>query len=455
MAKIVNAVLAAGLLIWCGTSHGDAAPRKVGPAHVAKQPSARKSVVPARSLKAAKSAEAPKKVGFVRAAATPKKVEVARAAAKTTVPPKHGSAAKRETSGPAVRAAVSTSQARSARSPKTRVEPITVARPAKDVRHLVQLQTGESDPTGALVADPKSTNVSRSQFAAPTSHSNSWLSALKWPSRVASLPPPRPLRSTSSRMPDLRSYEPVAVDVPRAQDVDPGLVELLGKLRGAVAANDIAPVAAALAADLKVIDCDSDATRPCPAAPSLGGRRARPSLVASLEPEQRLLQSMCCADMRPHDVPGRLRQDAVLDLLSTVIDSGSLGRHPDTPEIVCSPAQPAFDREKALEMAAASDTDPGNLRFASKEIVLHQQPSTDAPEVGRMAAHQMVPVVTDLSNPLPDGWNAVALPGGTLVYAQPQGLDDLATNAACFKKNEAGVWQIINVVRRHRWGGLG
>lgn len=244
------------------------------------------------------------------------------------------------------------------------------------------------------------------------------------------------------------------MDYAAVGDVDPALAALIEQLRAAAAKHDIAPITDVLADDLVVAECDSDATRPCPALDPRK-KRLRATQIAKLEPPQRLLQSLCCSDMRPRDVPGQFRVDAALDLLRAAVASGSIGSDPDIPDAVCTPAPPAFDRAKALKMAIAADTDPQNLRLASKDVVLRKAPRDDSGEAGRIAARQVAPMVTDLPEPLPDGWTAVALPEGTLGYTHVRALEDLVADSVCFSKNADGKWRIRVVIRRHPWGGPG
>ena len=106
-------------------------------------------------------------------------------------------------------------------------------------------------------------------------------------------------------------------------------------------------------------------------------------------------------------------------------------------------------------MAAAADTDPQNLRVTARELVLRKAPKQDAPESGRIPPGRIVPMVTDLPQPLPDGWSAAALPDGTLGYIDAESLDDLVVTSACFTKDAGGAWRIRTVIRRHAWGGPG
>lgn len=271
--------------------------------------------------------------------------------------------------------------------------------------------------------------------------------------RTAAVAALQPVPSDATRTPSLDAYTPIAVDYGPASEADWALIVLIGRLRAAVSTGDMRTIAAALADDLVVADCDNDATRSCPASRQ-GTVGARPA-AAQAPAEQRLLQSLCCADMRPRDIPRTLRVDTALEVLGSAMAGGTIGPDPDSSGSVCAPAQPLFDRQAAERMAVAADTDPQNLRVTARELVLRNAPRADAPESGRIAAGRIVPMVTDLPQPLPDGWSAAALPNGTLGYTDARNLDDLVVTSACFAKDATGDWRIRTVIRRHAWGGPG
>ena len=232
-----------------------------------------------------------------------------------------------------------------------------------------------------------------------------------------------------------KPYQPLSVTYNRAIADDPSLKSTLENLRLAIATKKLDLIDAALSPNVAVIECDANPTKPC--STSVKGAVHSNSRLPAPE---RLRQALCCLDIAAGKITPALRNETVLGLIGAALEEDTLGSHPDLPGYACLPAWPLFDLAKAAAIAKAADIEPDNLRVSTIELVLRAKPDTQAPEIARFAIGQMVPLVTDLPETLPDGWTAIALPQGGYGYTDQLGLNEIAPGGLCLMKNAGGQW---------------
>lgn len=240
-----------------------------------------------------------------------------------------------------------------------------------------------------------------------------------------------------------KPYEPLAVTYDRSPAEDPVLKILIEKLHLAIAERQLSTIDAALSQALIVLECDSDPTKPC--APNIKG-----AVISNpkLKPAARLRQALCCRDIEPAKITKVLREETVLGLIGAALEEESIGSHPTLPGAACLPAWPLFDATKAAAIAAAADIEVENLRVTAIEIILRENPAKGAKELLRLPPGQLVPLVTDLAESLPDGWTAIAAPQGGYGYTDQLGLNEIAPGGLCFMRNAGGSWEIALSIQR-------
>ena len=242
-----------------------------------------------------------------------------------------------------------------------------------------------------------------------------------------------------------RPYEPLAVTYDKSAADDPGLTALIEKLHIAVAERKLAGIDAALSPAYAVIECDTDPTKPC--SPALKGAM-RSSL--KLGPPARIRAALCCRDIAPNKITRAMREETVLGLIGAALEEESIGTHPALPGAACLPAWPLFDGAKAAAIATAADIENDNLRVTARDLVLKAKPDSGAPDIARLPAGQIAPLVTDLPDSLPDGWTALAIAQGGYGFTDQLGLNEIAPGGLCFMKNDKGIWEIaLSILRRN------
>ncbi|HWJ72514.1 MAG TPA: SH3 domain-containing protein [Kaistia sp.] len=143
----------------------------------------------------------------------------------------------------------------------------------------------------------------------------------------------------------------------------------------------------------------------------------------------------------------------VIDLFGTAIEPQTLGKSKIAGDRLCSPAEPIFDRDKALEMATAADVPPGNLWILSDKTDFHEKPDAKSPVVETLPAHSVVPFIegsvdvpADGTDEADDGgWYSVALPSGKTGYASDDASLGFQAVSVCYGKVE-GHWAVTAVI---------
>ena len=241
--------------------------------------------------------------------------------------------------------------------------------------------------------------------------------------------------AAGSALADPKPYAPVDVTFAREVGHDPDLRATIERLKDAVEARDISVVDAALAEDFTVLTCGMDPTQACAA----GSKNATPAKGKTAA--ERLRAGLCCADLPAKDITDEIRVETALGLVGAMLASDAIGANPDIAGSACLPAWPSYDRAAAAAVAKAADVEPENLRATAAEVTLRVRAEPGAPELARIPARRVAPLVTLGQEGIPPGWTAVALPQGGLGYTQQAAFDDLTAPALCFAKAANG-WAI-------------
>ena len=249
-----------------------------------------------------------------------------------------------------------------------------------------------------------------------------------------------------------KPYEAVPLAFDHANGADEALKGLIERLRGHVAKRDLAAIAAETAPALVIAECDANPLKPCPPPdkPKAEGKaKATPGKPSPpRKPVERLLNGLCCKDVPRQHVTQAMRVETALGLIGAALEEETLGDNTDVPGAACLPAFPRFDRGLAAKMVEAADIEPGNLRNVTQAFSYREKPNEALPVLGTFHAGQVAPLVTDLSESLPDGWSAVARPEGGLAYTNEGGMGDLTPAGVCFARDDAGAWKISLIVQR-------
>lgn len=244
---------------------------------------------------------------------------------------------------------------------------------------------------------------------------------------------------TAAAEPVGKPYAPVSAAYDRGGAQDPAFLTFLAGLRSAVQAKRIRPIERALARGFVALNCAASPLAPCAPgkAPELGRRIG--------EPLQRMRLAFCCGGAAAPDVSTAAQDDTLFATADSALGAGAPGANPDAPGEICAPALPRLDRAKVAAAAQAAGVEPENLRVATADLPLREQPAGD--RKGVLSAGSIAPIVTDLTRETPAGWTAIALPDGSIGYTDHLGLDEIAPAALCFGRID-GRWRIVAAILR-------
>lgn len=253
-------------------------------------------------------------------------------------------------------------------------------------------------------------------------------------------------------------YEPVVATFDTTGADDPSLKTFIESLRKAVEGGDIALLKLSVAKDLQIY------------APLMGFPEATPAAALSNpdkhQAAQRLDEAAALMGSADIDYTRDDLDSMIVDLFGTAIEPGTVGVSKTAGGRLCSPAEPIFDRDKALAMASAADVPPGSLWILSEKTDFHEKPSTSAPVIATLPAHTIVPFVegsverqSDNGDPAKPadgtaaasedaddgGWYSVALPSGQIGYAFDDASLGFQAVSVCYEKIE-GRWTVSAVI---------
>ncbi len=252
----------------------------------------------------------------------------------------------------------------------------------------------------------------------------------------------------------IQPYEAVTATYDTAGADDPGLKTFLESLRKALDSSDSTFLKLAVAKDLAIY------------APAVGfpdgaahGPLANPDKHESAQRLDEAAALMGSADVE------YTRDDLdsmILDLFGTALEPGTIGKSAIASGKLCAPAEPVFDRAKALAMAEAADVPPGNLWILSEKTDFHEKPDAKSPVVETLPAHAIVPFIEGSVDVPSDsatteaeaaeetdggegGWYSVALPSGKIGYASNDASLGFQAVSVCFGKVDDN-WLVTAVI---------
>ncbi len=253
----------------------------------------------------------------------------------------------------------------------------------------------------------------------------------------------------------VQPYEPVVAtyDTAGADDVD--LKAFIDTLQKAIDSGDAAALKLAVAPDLSIY------------APPVGFPEATtPGPLSNPDKhvgEQRLDEAAILMGSADVDYTRDDLDSMVIDLFGTAIEPHTTGVSKIAGGKLCSPAEPIFDRDKALAMATAADVPPGNLWILSGKTDFHEKPDAKSPVIETLAANTVVPFIEgsvdvpvaptgspdapDASEAAADdgGWYSVALPSGKTGYASDDASLGFQAVSVCYGKVD-GHWAVTAVI---------
>ncbi len=253
----------------------------------------------------------------------------------------------------------------------------------------------------------------------------------------------------------VQPYEPVIATYDTAGADDPDLKTFVDGLQKAIDGGDAAALKLAVAKDLLVYAPPvgfPDATTP--------GPLANPDKHVG---EQRLDEAAILMGSADVDYTRDDLDSMVIDLFGTAIEPHTIGKSKIAGDRLCSPAEPIFDRDKALAMATAADVPPGNLWILSDKTEFHEKPDAKSPVIETLPANSIVPFIegsvdvppADSGATAPDtndaeaaddgGWYSVALPSGKTGYASDDASLGFQAVSVCYGKVD-GAWAVTAVI---------
>lgn len=243
-------------------------------------------------------------------------------------------------------------------------------------------------------------------------------------------------------MAEPKAYEPLQVAHDGAGADDPDLKVFIESLKKAVESGDATALKLSVALDLKIY------------APTIGFPEE--TAVAALsnpdkhQGEQRLDEAAVLTTSSDSEYSREDLDSLIIDLFGTALEPGTIGKSATAGGALCSPAEPIFDRDKALAIATAADVPPGNLWILSEKTEFREKPDLAAPVIETLPAGTIVPFIegaveTSAAEEGDDDWYSVALPSGKIGYAANDASLAFQAISVCYGKVE-GSWLVTAVV---------
>ena len=182
-----------------------------------------------------------------------------------------------------------------------------------------------------------------------------------------------------------KPYEALTVTYDTTGTDDAELKALVETLKVAISTGDVATLKASAAPEVKIYS------------PMIGFPDATPA-EALPDPEKRpgderldsaaTMSSTGDVDYSREDLDG-----LVVDLFGNALDSGTIGHSKTARGAICSPAEPIFDRDKALAIAEAAGVRFVHLWILSEDPEFHEKPTETTSGRVKRPAGTIVPVI--------------------------------------------------------------
>jgi len=236
-----------------------------------------------------------------------------------------------------------------------------------------------------------------------------------------------------------KPYEPLVVTYDSTGTDDAELKALVESLKKAIQSGDVATLKASAAPEVKIYSVMigfPDAALPDP----LSDPEKRPG-------DQRLDDAAALTTSGDVDYSREDLDGMVVDLFGNALDEGTIGPSKTAKGAICSPAEPVFDRDKALAIADAAGVPSSNLWILSEETEFRENPSADAPVLAKLAAGTIVPF-QEGSVEGEDGegdWYSIVLPSAKIGYALNDISRGFQATSVCYGKVD-GKWAVTAVI---------
>lgn len=236
-----------------------------------------------------------------------------------------------------------------------------------------------------------------------------------------------------------KPYEPVVVTYDTSGTDDAELKAFVETLRKAIMSGDVGTLKASAAPEVKIYSVMigfPDSASPDP----LSDPEKRPG-------DQRLDDAAALTTSGDVDYSREDLDGLVVDLFGNALDEETIGHSKTAKGAICSPAEPIFDRDKALAIADAAGVPSGNLWILTEDTEFREKPSTDAPVLAKLVAGTIVPF-QEGSVEGEDGegdWYSVVLPSAKIGYAMNDISRGFQTTSVCYGKVD-GQWAVTAVI---------
>jgi hypothetical protein len=236
-----------------------------------------------------------------------------------------------------------------------------------------------------------------------------------------------------------KPYEALTVTYDTTGADDAELKALVETLKTAIATGDVATLKANAAPEVKIYSPMigfPDATPPA----ALPDPDKRPG-------DERLDQAATLTATGDVDYSREDLDGLVVDLFGNALDRGTLGHSKTAGGAICSPAEPIFDRDKALAIADAAGMPSSNLWILSEETEFREKANETSAVLAKLPAGTIVPFIEG-SVDGEDGeadWYSVALPSGKVGYATNDISLGFQATSVCYGKVD-GKWAVTAVV---------
>ena len=236
-----------------------------------------------------------------------------------------------------------------------------------------------------------------------------------------------------------KPYEALTVTYDTTGADDAELKALVETLKTAIATGDVATLKANAAPEVKIYS------------PMIGFPDATPP-AALPDPDkhpgdQRLDEAATLTATGDVDYSREDLDGLVVDLFGNALDRGTLGHSKTAGGAICSPAEPIFDRDKALAIADAAGMPSSNLWILSEETEFREKANETSAVLAKLPAGTIVPFIEG-SVDGEDGdadWYSVALPSGKVGYATNDISLGFQATSVCYGKVD-GKWVVTAVV---------
>jgi hypothetical protein len=245
--------------------------------------------------------------------------------------------------------------------------------------------------------------------------------------------------STAVAHADTKPYQPVTVTYDTTGADDPELKAFIAGLRKAVDAADIASIKSTAAPDVLVYS------------PMIGFPEAAPP-EAVRNPDkhpgdQRLDEAAILMTAGDMTFSREELDSMVVDMFGTALDPATLGHSKTAHGAICSPAEPVFDRDRALAVAEAAGVPAGNLWILSQDTEFHEKADLKSPVLLKLTSGTIVPFIEGSvdGEEGSEDWYSVALPDGKVGFASNDVSLGFQAVSVCYGKVD-GRWTVNAVV---------